>query len=69
MIKQRPEWVIYKNGQRLGTAVTWHKALANLIDMEPLNQIRLFRYSPSFFVIEDILGTANITYKIIKERG
>lgn len=61
----KPEWVIYKNGQRIGQAITWHKALDILIKQEKLNFLVLNSYSKAHFI--KTTDQSNC-YKILQER-
>ena len=61
----KPEYVIYKNNEKIGQAVTWHKALDILIIQEGLSNFRA-----SFFQGIVLISQINNpqVYKIIKER-
>ncbi len=67
-LKSMPEWVIYKNDQRLGHAITWHKALDNLLHMELIKHCKFEKYG-DLFLIFDLGDSEQINrYKIVKER-
>ena len=61
----RPEWVIYKNEQRLGQSVTWHGALDVLMRAEGLTTVEIDKYAQLVLVNR---GSRDFNYKIVKER-
>lgn len=63
----KPEWVIYKNEQRIGQAVTWHKALDILVKQEKLSLFTVSKFQQVYFV-NDLTYTQTATLKIVKER-
>lgn len=67
MTKPLPEWVIYKNQDRLGQALTWHKALDNLVKQANLLTFRVWRQNETQIVFVETDGRDQ--YKIQKERG
>jgi hypothetical protein len=61
----KPEWIIYKNEERIGQAITWHKALDILLKQEGITKFAIHMYTGAVFV-ESECGKQR--YKIIKER-
>lgn len=59
----KPEWVIYKNDQRIGQAVTWHKALDIAVQVDALSQYEVKQFSNIVYVYSHLT-----IYKIVKER-
>lgn len=61
----KPEWIVYKNEQRIGQAITWHKALDVLIKQEPTDRYEIIHHGQIIFI-----NPANrvYQYKIVKER-
>lgn len=60
----KPEWVIYKNEQKIGQAVTWHKALDILVKQEGLVG---FECAVNASFVSVLLRQEGLIYKIIKE--
>ena len=63
----KPEWKIYKNDQCIGQAVTWHKALYNLTQIENLNWYTVEDHNGILFINSEQHNTQEIKYKILKE--
>ena len=59
----RPEWIIYKNEERIGQAVTWHRALDIVVKQEGLFHVDLWLSDYEVKFRQD-----DVYYKIIKER-
>lgn len=62
----KPEWIIYKNEQRIGQALTWHKALDILIEQCKITKLTIYKYSRliSIFTPDHELDN----FKIVKEQ-
>ena len=61
-----PQWTIYKNDQRTGQAITWHKALETLTRQEALSAYSIF-HCYGYIRIETNPETST-RYRIIKEQ-
>lgn len=64
----KPEWVIYKNDERIGQSVTWHGALDVLVKQEGLTEMHVSKLNAVVFVYFQIESEFNTIYKIVKER-
>lgn len=62
-INSKPEWIIYKDDQRIGQAVTWHKALDILVKQEGIRNTQIDINTEIVFV-QGGVGY----FKIVKER-
>lgn len=60
----RPEWVVYKNEQRIGQATTWHKTLSILIEQEKISYFVVNKYTKYI----QINNGSQFSYKIRQER-
>ena len=60
----RPEWIIYKNEQRVGQALTWHQALDILVKSEGLSRYEVVHSVAEFISIK----SSDKLYRIVKER-
>lgn len=61
----KPEWIIYKNDQKIGQAVTWYKALDNLMKSEGFERCEIWGLAPFKSIKSLPFGHV---YKIVKER-
>lgn len=59
----KPEWIIYKEGQRIGQGITWHKALDVLIEQERLTSFYVDKMSQYI-----LINSGDFQYRIIKEQ-
>lgn len=62
----KPEWIIYKNEQRIGQALTWYKAIDILIKQEKCTYLEIIKYSK--YVSIRNKSENSQTYKIVQER-
>lgn len=63
----KPEWIIYKDDQKIGQAVTWHKALDILIILENIDFFAVEGFKGIIFVRNNRELENPIRYKIVKE--
>lgn len=63
----KPEWNIYKNDIKIGQAITWHKALSNLLKLDNIHKYTVEHYAKELLFIKNWDGI--YIYKIVKERG
>ena len=70
MLQNRTEWIIYKNEQKIGQAITWHKGLDILVKQEGLSQVHLCINSNiiTFVTQKESFSDQLNRYKIVKER-
>lgn len=61
----RPQWVIYKNEQRIGQGISWHKSLDVLVRQEKLNYFSIDFFSRIVFIHN---ADKSQSYKIVKEQ-
>lgn len=62
-----PEWNIYKNDQKIGQTITWHKGLDLLIRSQLMSHFKVEKYGQFYLIIP--IGCEEINrYKIVKER-
>lgn len=64
-MESKPCWVVYKNDQRIGQAITWHGALDIAIKHSGLNYIGL-NCMKQYYSFVDVDN--NDSYKIVRER-
>lgn len=60
-----PEWILYKEQNKIGQAKTWSRALEILCKLEGLNQFKVLLFG-HIITVEQIDGFGY--YKIVKER-
>ena len=64
----KPEWKVYKNDYCISQGITWHRALANLINLEAITVFCCSKQASGLYSVESMhKETLSNRYKIVKE--